>query len=101
MYKAKFNIIKSEPVEKHYKDIKKYDVTRFEYGDFDNWVTAILLDVKLEKSPYNPNDYRVSIHFCYQNGEEETCYDMSRTKDYKMEIIGHAVEIEPTNINSL
>lgn len=87
--KNSFKIIKTEPKTLHYTNVKKYDVALFEYGDYDNWVCAIILDIELVKM-YNTE--HLKIHFCYKSGQEDVCYASSN--DFMLEIIGHAVENE-------
>ena len=90
----KYEIVKSGKTErKSIKDIQKYEVARFEYGDYDNWVNAIILDIKLEDaSEYAVGLKRVVIHFASVDGSETTCYDSTRSDDYYLDIIGYATE---------
>ncbi|MBO5884891.1 MAG: hypothetical protein J6Q51_03750 [Clostridia bacterium] len=98
----KFEIIKSGKIErKSFKDIQKYEVATFEYGDYDNWVNAILLDVKLEDmEQYGKGLKRVVIRFACTDGREITCYDSTRTDDYYLDIIGYAVENMQMNVKN-
>lgn len=82
-----------QPQKKDYKDVQKYDVARFEYGDFDNWVDAIILDIKRDETDFNGNPRTstvLAIHFAYEWGMEETCYSF----DTDLDIIGTAEKLE-------
>ena len=81
-----------EPKQKSYKDVKKYEVARFEYGDYDNWVNAIILDLKIE------NERCCKITFCTIIGMTEVCYSfLDSNKDCIFEIIGTAEKIKYNN----
>ena len=84
------------PIKKSYKDIEKYEVARFEYGDFDNWINAIILDVKLVEVDYGGGrlSTRADIHFLNTFGDEDTCYSSVYNGDIDFDIIGKAVKLE-------
>ena len=81
------------PVVKSYKDVEKYDVARFEYGDYDNWVDAIILDIKVKLNE-NKVPIEAEIHFAYSFGPEETCYSFASGGDIQFDIIGKAKKLE-------
>ena len=92
--KEVYKIIKlDKPVVKSYKDVEKYDVARFEYGDFDNWVDAIILDINVKLNE-NKVPVEAEIHFAYSFGPEETCYSFASGGDIKFDIIGKAEKLE-------
>lgn len=86
-----------KPITKHYTQVKKYDVARFAYGDEDNVVNAIILDIKIEST--ENNNPILEIHFAYRDGEECTCY--SSINDYNFEIVGKAKQITKNNDDEL
>ena len=79
------------PVKKNIADVKKYDVTRFEFGDDGNWVNAIILDVKVETRNYGPNNDRevmiITFDTAYGYGDQAFS---DVPKDGKIEIMGKA-----------
>jgi hypothetical protein len=89
-------------IQKHYKDVQKYDVARFEYGDYDNWVTAIIIEVKHEPMDFGGGKHPVGI-ITFQTvwGEQITCYDNSREEHFYLDIVGKAVELKKENKDEL
>ena len=85
---------------KSYKNLEKYDVARFEYGDYDNWVNAIVLDVKLETKNYSSNPEKpnivthVVLDFASQDGRVQTCYSYLTNNDCIFEVVGKAMPLE-------
>ena len=74
--------------KKSYKDVKMFDVARFEYGDYDNWVNAIMLELKPIK-----NNKILEIKFCTAHGQEFIAYDFIDNNEAYFTIIGKAIEI--------
>ena len=85
------------PVKKNISDVKKYDVTRFEFGDYDNWVNAVILDVKVETRNYGPNNDRevMIITFDTAYGYQDQAFS-DVPKDGKIEIVGKATPLTKT-----
>ena len=99
----KFEIIKyDKPIKKYYKDVEKYDVALFEYGDYDNWVNAIIKEVKHEDKTFGTTTVATGIiTFLTVFGEEITCYDNSREEHFYLDIVGKAVELKKENKEEL
>ena len=95
----KYELIKSQPKEVLFKDIKKYDVARFEYGDYDNWVTAVILDINMNHRFSNPKFPSAEITFETLWGEKIVCY--SSSSETGLTIIGTAKIIQKENNNDL
>ena len=93
----KFEIIKNEnSVYKNYKEIKKFEVVNMEFGDFDNFINAIILNISIEKEEKYPNNRIRSLYkidFCYANGMFETAYESSFTP-LELKVIGYAKQLE-------
>ena len=87
-------------IMKSYKNLEKFDVARLEFGDYDNWVNAIVLDARLETKNYSSNPEKpnivshVALDFAYQDGRTETCYSSLTNNDCIFEIIGKAHQLE-------
>lgn len=97
----KYKIEKFEsPIMKSYKNLDKFDVARFEFGDYDNWVNAIVLNVRLETKNYSANPEKpnyvshIVLDFATQDGREETCYSSLTNNDCIFEVIGKAKALE-------
>lgn len=88
----KYNIILSGTTKKvNYTELKKYDVVNIEYGDFDCFVKAIVLDITIEPSKGNPERDTIKLHFATQSGRENDAFDMIYTKGkYLFDLIGKA-----------
>ena len=77
-----------EPIVKSYKDVKKYEVARFEYGDYDNWCHAIILSLTPED-----NNRTLKIEFATRDGRVMNAYSFMRNGDDYLEIVGEAKEL--------
>lgn len=77
-----------KPIKKAYHDVKKYDVARFEYGDYDNWVNAIILKLTPEK-----NNKVLKIEFVTASGQAMVAYGFIDNGKHDFDIIGTAKEI--------
>lgn len=91
----KYEINKFEtPEKKSYKNLEKYDVLRFEFGDFDNWVTAIVLDSRIEEVQYGSEKVKhLVIDFETVSGNKQTCYETVYDETYELDIVGKATEL--------
>ena len=86
----KYKIEKFEkPISKSYKDVKKYEVARFEYGDYDNWCNAIILNL----TPKD-NNKLLEIEFALSDGRVMTAYSFMSKGDSSLDIIGTAKALE-------
>ena len=84
----KYKIEKNETTQrKLYQDVKKFDVARFEYGDYDNWANAIILELNVVK-----NGKVLEIKWCTVNGTEYVAYDFINNGKAYLDIIGVATE---------
>ena len=84
------------PIKKSYKEVEKYDIARFEYGDYDNWVDAIILDINIKEESFGGSKpVKVAeIHFAYTFGDyEETCYSNVYDDKLDFDIVGKAERI--------
>ena len=89
-----YKIVKfDKPVRKSYKDVEKYDVARFEYGDYDNWVDGIILDIKVRYDENN-NANLAEVHFTYTFGMDDTCFTEIRNDIIDFDFIGKAEKLE-------
>ena len=80
------------PIIKNFKDVKQYDVARFEYGDDDNWVNAVIINVE-KKDMYGHPCLEITFATKY-NAKEEKCYqNLYSEKDETLEIVGRAQKI--------
>lgn len=82
-----------KPIKKEYQDVKKYDVARFEYGDYDNWVDAIILNITPE------NERILKIEFAMIDGRVMDAYEFVHNNKSVFEIIGTATEIKKEQDN--
>lgn len=96
------------PLSKIAEELKKGNIVdRFEYGDYDNWVTAILKEVVIddveELKPEAIKKYRITIKSVWNyighdgtvSEREDTGYSMHYTDDpnsLSVNIYGYAVE---------
>lgn len=90
-----YKIIKSEtPEKKDYREVKPMDVARFEYGDYDNWVNAIILDIKIQETNYGgPKPVKEAvIQFMDTYGRQQTCYENVYNDKVTLDIIGRAIK---------
>lgn len=78
----------NKPVIKPYQNVKKYDVALFEYGDYDNWVEAIILNI----TPQNEGK-TLKIDFATTDGRVTECYEFTYGGRANFNIIGTAKEI--------
>ena len=84
----KYKIEKFEkPITKPYEEVKKYDVARFEYGDYDNWVNAIILNITKEK------ENTLKIECVTEYGRVFECYGFIYFGKHNFDIIGTATEL--------
>lgn len=77
------------PQKKDYMDIQKYEVARFEYGDYDNWADAIILDIKPIR-----NNTVLEIVFTTTYGRVDTAYGFLTNGHSYFNIIGKAKELD-------
>ena len=99
MYEPKY-VIKEykKPITKAYADVKENDVLKFEYGDFDNWVTAIVKNIIIEEKDYGGGPVKsVRIEFEYQSGTPEVAYE-SYKENGTMDVIGRAKPIKKQKV---
>ena len=91
-----YKVIEKEPKTVSYKDVKPLDVARFEYGDFDNWVNAIILDIKIQETDYGgPKPVTEAvIHFTNRFGDEDTCYSNVYNGKLDFDIVGKAIKLK-------
>ena len=78
-----------EPITKAYQEVKKYEVARFEFGDYDNWVNAIILNLTPER-----NNTVLKIEFTTSCGKEDVAYGFIYNGKHDFDIIGVAKEIK-------
>lgn len=85
----KYKIEKFEKtIKKSYKDVKKYDVARFDYGDEGNTALGIILEIKQLKPRL------IEFTFADITGKEEVAYDYTYGNDSIFEIVGRAKELD-------
>ena len=91
-----YKVIEKAPKTVSYKDVKPLDIARFEYGDFDNWVNAIILDIKIQETDYGgPKPVTEAvIRFANKWGDEDTCYSNVYNGKLDFEIVGRAVKLK-------
>lgn len=96
------------PIADIAEELKKANIVdRFEYGDYDNWVTAILKEVTVdgvkELGPKATSKYIVTIKSVWNcirydgtvSEREDTGYSVKYTNDpnnFEVKIYGYAVE---------
>ena len=87
----KFKIVKNKKaVYKNYEDIKKFDVVEMQFGDFDNFINAIILDISIcDEFKYANNYTSYKIKFCYDTGEIQNGFINSSTP-LELKVIGYA-----------
>ena len=91
----KYKIEKFEKtISKSYKDVKKYEVARFEYGDYDNWCNAIIL-----KLTPKDNNKILEIEFALSDGRVMMAYSFMNKGDSILDIIGTAKELKKDDEN--
>lgn len=97
-----YKIIPQNPEKKDYTKVKPMDVARFEYGDFDNWVNAIILDIKVQETDYGgPKPVKEAvIRFATTYGSEETCYSNIYNDKLDFDIVGKAVKLKKDKIRT-
>lgn len=78
------------PIKKNYKLIKKYDVIKTEYGDFDNVIEAMVLGLKVIK---NSTILELTLVGC--DGIPFTTHYFMLNNDATFNVIGKAKIIEP------
>ena len=78
-----------KPITKAYQDVKKYDVALFEYGDYDNWAQAIILNLTPER-----DNKVLKIEFATFDGRTFEAYGFIDYGKHDFEIIGVAKEIK-------
>lgn len=85
----KYIIEKSEKIiKKPYQEVKKYDVVRFEYGDYNNWAEAIIINI----TPIE--NKMVKIEFEIEDGRFFVGYNFMTNGKCYFDIIGVAHEIK-------
>ncbi len=90
--KYKYDIIKyNKKISKDYTSVTPLEVARFEYGDYDCWVDAIIIKVYLEKSKHS-NDINGVIVFEDITGKRNIAYTSTYNGTFKLDIIGYAKE---------
>ena len=84
-----------KPEKRSYQDIKKFDVVRTEYGDFDNWITVIILDLIVKEVNYGGEKpvKEVEVHFADTCGMEGTFYSPVYN-NLTFDVVGKAVELK-------
>ena len=85
----KYKIEKFEkPITKPYEEVKKYEDARLEYGDYDNWVTVVILNITKEK------ENTLKIECSSIDGRVFECYGFIYFGKHNFDIIGNATEIK-------
>ena len=83
-----------KPVKTFVDDVKKYDVAKIEYVDFDNFIDIVILDIKIEQFANNRSRC-LRIEFETPYGDKDVCYSYIYSKDdYYLDIIGRAEKIQ-------
>lgn len=97
-----YKIIEQPKRTVNYTEVKPYDVARFEYGDYDNWVNAIILDIKIQETNYGgPKPVTEAvIRFTTVYGQEETCYSNVYNGKVDFDIVGKAIKLKKDKIKS-
>ncbi len=84
-----FKIEKFEKsIIKPYQEVKKYEVALFEYGDYDNWCHAIILNL----TPQNNNKV-LKINFAMSDGRVFDAYQFTNNGQAYLKIVGVAKEL--------
>ena len=78
-----------KPITKPFQDVKKFDVASFEYGDYDNWVEAIILNLTVEK-----DGTWLRMDCSTANGQTYIAYSHIYNGKCNLDIIGVAKEAE-------
>lgn len=97
-----YKIVQQEPRTVDYRKVKPLDVARFEYGDYDNWVNAIILDIKIEEKNYGGQRTvkNAVIHFTTTYGQEDTCYSSMYNGKLDFDIVGKAIKLKKDKIRT-
>lgn len=75
-----------KPIIKSYKDVKKYDIALMEYGDYDNWIPAVILEV----TPYKDNkELKITFETLYGDQLLEA-FGFIKFGEHDFKIIGKA-----------
>ena len=99
-------LIKIKDIIESLKEGKHY-IERFQYGDYDNWVNAIIINLEVHNSTFYPNTiygpkYDVCLYNTFKHSLEDertytACPSYLEDKpediyDRKIEVIGYAME---------
>lgn len=83
------------------QEIAKHCVSRFEYGDYGNWVTALLTNVLIDKiikhdNPKAISKYRVDIKSTWKSIDREGNISQNESTGYESQYVNdpHDVQVE-------
>ena len=76
-----------KPIRKCFKDVKKYDVERFEYGDDGKWTEAVIFSIT------HKDKNSIEVLYSTQEGRNFIGYSLKRFGECYFEIVGTATEM--------
>lgn len=81
----------SQSIKIHSADIKPGDIIKFEYGDYDNWVTARIDEVHIDPDPDPHTYYPLKLIWHYLSDEPEEAQESKpkTSKDCRAEKLGN------------